>query len=192
MEDASGLIGAEIGILSNLIRRKMEFWDAQMDDPPQDPPTGMQCQILHYLTLAEQQKQGDRFQRDIETFFHMRRSTATGMLKLLEQHGWIQREPVSYDARLKRLVLTDKARNFNEIIHKRLEWTENRMRRGVSNQDLQVWFRVCARIRSNLEQPPDGQSEGVDCPSGSSAACAGPGSYTDNNTGNPIERRECR
>lgn len=154
MEDS---IGSEIGILSNLIRRKIEFWDAQMNDPPDKPPTGMQCQILHYLTVAEQRQQGDRFQRDIETFFHMRRSTATGMLKLLEQHGWIQRKPVSYDARLKRLVLTDKARNLNEIICQRLKWTENRMRRGITDEELQIWFQVCAKIRANLEQPSEGQ-----------------------------------
>lgn len=187
-------IGSEIGILSNLIRRKIRFSDAQMEDPP----TGMQCHILHYLTVAEQRRQGDRFQRDIETFFHMRRSTATGMLKLLEQHGWIQREPVAYDARLKRLVLTDKARNLDESIQKRLKWTENRMRRGISDDDLQVWFRVCGKIRANLEQPPEerppaeSSSSALASCSPEPASCAAPDTYTDNHTDAPIERRECR
>ena len=42
----------------------------------------------------------------------MARSTVTGVVKLMERKGLIRRESVSSDARLKKLVLTEK-RHFS-------------------------------------------------------------------------------
>lgn len=139
-------IGAELGMLNNLIKRQMACMMAGSDI---GCITGMQSMILHYLIQSE--GQGDRFQRDIETQFAMRRSTATGILQLMEQHGLITREQTAHDARLKRLKLTDKARALNAEIHKGLEQTEALMRQGVTEQELATWFAVCGKIRANLE-----------------------------------------
>ncbi|MCQ5128975.1 MarR family transcriptional regulator [Butyricicoccus faecihominis] len=140
-------IGAELGMLNNLIKRQMACMMAGSDI---DCITGMQSMVLHYLIQSE--GQGDRFQKDIETQFAMRRSTATGILQLMEQHGLVRREQSAHDARLKRLVLTDKARALNQEIHQGLEATEALMQRGVTQEELEIWFAVCEKIRVNLEQ----------------------------------------
>lgn len=146
-------IGAEIGMLGNLLKRQMVCHSGRAEP---DHATGMQAMIIHYLSGAQE----DRFQRDIETQFRFRRSTATGILQLMERRGLLVREPVPYDARLKRLVLTDKARALHQQIHEKLSRTEQVMREGIDEQDLAVWFRVTDQIRANLENYQRKASEG--------------------------------
>ncbi len=139
-------IGTELGMLNNLLRRQM----ACMASPEEAGVTGMQAIIIHHLLGCRDA--GDCFQKDIETQFRIRRSTATGMLKLMESRGFISREPVEHDARLKRLVLTDKARALDESIGREIKRTEAIMSNGIPKDELDTWFRVCDRIRTNLEQ----------------------------------------
>ena len=47
--------------------------------------------------------------KDIEEEFQIRKSTVTGILQLMEKNGFIYRESVEKDARLKRIVPTKKA-----------------------------------------------------------------------------------
>ena len=54
------------------------------------------------------------FQRDIEREFSITRSTVTNILQLMERKGYIARQSVAQDARLKQLVLTEKGRQFHE------------------------------------------------------------------------------
>lgn len=54
------------------------------------------------------------FQRDIEREFSITRSTVTNILQLMERKGYIARQSVEQDARLKQLVLTEKGRQFHE------------------------------------------------------------------------------
>lgn len=91
--------------------------------------------------------------------FRFRRSTATGILQLMEQHGLLRREPVPHDGRLKRLVLTDQALALDARIRERLRATEALMRAGISEEDLNTWFRVCGMIRANLENSQCKSSE---------------------------------
>ena len=141
-------IGAEIGMLHNLLRRQMACMTEKSANSAN--VTGMQAMIVHHLILRE--KQGDIFQKDLENAFQMRRSTATGILQRMEQHGILRREPVAHDGRLKRLVLTDRARAMDERITERMVQMEQMLREGIGAEELESWFAVCEKIRSNLEQ----------------------------------------
>lgn len=145
-------IGAELGMLNNLMKRHM----ACMSDVSEDI-TGMQAMIVHHLMRFE--KDGSVYQKDIENFFQIRRSTATGMLQLMEQHGLLRREPVERDARLKRLVLTEKARALDVRIQRKLDHFEQMMRENIEEEELAGWFRVCEKMRVNLEQEQRNASE---------------------------------
>ena len=146
-------IGAQLGMLNNLLKRQMACWAA---DSQTGNVTGMQGMIIHYLASVG----GDRFQKDVETQFGFRRSTATGILQLMEQHGLLRREPVPQDGRLKRLVLTEDALALDAEIRRRLRLTEEQMREGISAEELDTWFRVCGKIRGNLEKFQCKASEG--------------------------------
>ena len=142
---ADARIGAEIGMLHNLLRRQMACMTENAANM-----TGMQAMIVHHLIMHE--KKGDVFQKDIENVFQMRRSTATGILQLMEQHDLICREPVEYDGRLKRLVLTEQARAMDEYVTERMKQMEQLLRQGITEDELKGWFAVSEKIRSNLEQ----------------------------------------
>ena len=58
----------------------------------------------------------DVYQKDIEEEFRIRKSTVTGILKLLEKNGFIRRESVPQDARLKRIVPTARAESLRPQI----------------------------------------------------------------------------
>ena len=64
-----------------------------------DELTAMHGWILGYLCRNEHK---DIFQKDIEAEFKICRSTVTNILKLMEKKGYIKRESVPYDARLKK------------------------------------------------------------------------------------------
>ena len=55
--------------------------------------TNMQRLILHYILFQSLER--DIYQKDIEREFKIRRSSATGILQLLEKHGFIRRKLLS-------------------------------------------------------------------------------------------------
>ena len=69
--------------------------------------SGINARILVWLTA---QGEAEICQRDIEEAFAIRRSTVSRILRLMEEKGLIVREAVASDARLKRVRLTEQAR----------------------------------------------------------------------------------
>lgn len=97
-------------------------------------------------------KDRDVFQKDFEQEFNIRRSTASNILALIEKNGLIQRESVPYDARLKKITLTRKALDIQQEIDKAFERLEDTIKKDISSQELEVFFRVIDKINSNLER----------------------------------------
>lgn len=93
----------------------------------------------------------DVFQRDIEAHFRIARSTATGILKLMEKKGYIIREPFPNDGRLKRLILTEKAAALQEATMAHIGEMEKMLTAGISPEDLNCFCRVLTQIRQNAE-----------------------------------------
>lgn len=88
--------GAWINLLSHKLKKQMNAALSDLNI------TGVQSRILGYIIKHLQD--GPVFQKDVEDAFGLSRSTATGILQLLERDGVIRRESVAYDARLKSLV----------------------------------------------------------------------------------------
>ena len=76
------------------------FRDSLSEINPAERLTGVQGWVVGYLY---EHREADVFQRDLEAVFSVRRSTMTNMLQLMEKNGYITRESVSHDARLKKL-----------------------------------------------------------------------------------------
>ena len=94
----------------------------------------------------------DVFQKDFEQEFNIRRSTASNILALIEKNGLITRESVPYDARLKKITLTQKALDVQSVVEKAFESLEDTMKKGISEEELEVFFRVIDKINNNLER----------------------------------------
>ena len=91
-------------------------------------------------------------QKDFEQEFNIRRSTASNILALIEKNGLITRESVPYDARLKKIVLTQKALDIQCIVDKAFENLEETIKKDITDEELQMFFRVIDKINNNLER----------------------------------------
>ena len=138
-------IGLEIRILSNLCRREM---DRSSSIQYVESVTGTNGWIIGYL--ADNQGR-DIFQRDLEEEFSVRRSTASKVLKLMEQKGLIRRESVPYDARLKKLVLPDTALEMHSHVVRDSERLEAKLTKGLTDEELQTFFAIAEKIKDNLQ-----------------------------------------
>ena len=144
MGDKKRLIGFEIRTVNNLIKRYVQ----NQKLPELDASTGVHGWALRFFY---ENRHRDVFQRDFEERFSIRRSTATNMLKLMEKNGLIKRESVDYDARLKKIMLTDKAIEIHKRILKNIDGCEKTISQGISREELNIFFSVVDKIKANLE-----------------------------------------
>ncbi len=114
-----------------------------------DAATGVQGMIARYLY---DNRNREVFQKDLESSFSVRRSTMTTILKLMEKNGMITKEPVSYDARLKRILLTPSAVELQDRIRSGIDALEARMREGFDDGELEAFFRTADKIKGNLQK----------------------------------------
>lgn len=97
----------------------------------------------------------DIFQKDLEQEFDIRRSTASNILSLMEKNGLIVRQSVPYDARLKKIILTQKALDVQQAVEQAFDKLETRLRSDISDEELACFSRVIKKIQSNIERTDD-------------------------------------
>ena len=146
MPEEKRIIGFQVKAIGNLIRRNLDvrFAEAGLEDI-----VGMQGPLLGYLDRNT--LEGDVFQKDIEKEFNIRRSTATVMLQNLEQKGYIIREAVAYDARLKRIVLTEKAREVNREVRCQIDAFNEELEKNITEEEKAFFLQIADKIISNLK-----------------------------------------
>ena len=125
-------IGLELRALNNLIRRYFEFSNGW---------------IIGYLADHPDQ---DIFQKDIEDHFTIARSTASKVLTLMEQKGLIERQPVAQDARLKKIVLTDKTWKIREIMWMDADKLETTLVQGFREDEIDTLVSYLNRMKENI------------------------------------------
>lgn len=113
----------------------------------------MQKQVIHYIVAHQGE---DIYQKDIEKAFVISRSTASTMMKALENKGMISREPVPEDARLKRIVLNpDVQKRFGEVHSHMIDHIYeicNQMMKGLSDQEVEQFIHTLSRMKDNLKK----------------------------------------
>lgn len=139
-------IGLEIRTLSNLLKR---FIDNSATKKYVDELTGTHSWIIGYLYEHRDQ---DIFQRDLETEFSIRRSTATGILQLMEKNKLIIKSPVDYDARLKKITLTPRAIEIQEIITADIKRIEAQLTKGLTEEEIHVFLTIVNKIKDNINE----------------------------------------
>ena len=138
-------IGFAVRILSNAIKRDVEKSRSELGI---EHVKGVNGWAISYFY----ENQGkDIFQRDFEEKFSIRPSTASRMLKTMEQKGFIERISVENDARLKKIVLTEKAAENHQKIMESIRKRETKLRQGISTEELKTFFSVMERLTANME-----------------------------------------
>lgn len=115
-----------------------------------DELTIMQKHVLKFILLESLHR--NLYQKDIEEEFQIRKSTVTGILKLMEKHGYICRESVQKDARLKKVVPTAKAEALRPSIMEHIRHAEMNLTQGISEEDILICKKALCQMYHNLEQ----------------------------------------
>lgn len=97
----------------------------------------------------------------------------------MEKNGYIYRESARQDARLKRIVPTEKAENIRLAILKSIEENEEAMVRGIPKEDVELCKQVLWQMYENrrsvcnclADQEKERQSQEVDDVHGKEEHC---------------------
>ena len=114
---------------------------------PGNEPTHNQRRIMNFLF---ENKGREIFQKDIEEHFEISPATCSKTLKLIEKNGFIERKSVESDARLKKIVLTEKALELSERIKNDLDEFERLLTKGISEEELDAFFAVLDKVNENI------------------------------------------
>lgn len=144
-------IGPYVRHLSKSIRIAVdEALDKEFSCNNETRLTSVQAHVMGYITM--QHENGTPvYQRDIEQVFHIQRSTATGILKLLEQRGAIRRVSEEKDARMKRILVTEQTLQVKKRVDETIHGVEQRLVRGLSEEEIATYIELTEKLRRNLE-----------------------------------------
>ncbi len=142
-------IGFKIRMLSNLIKRDIE---REKDEQGLVLPKGINGWAISYFF---DHRDEDIFQKDFESEFSIRRSTASNILKTMEQNGFIKRISVESDARLKKIVVTEKAVNIHKAVLKNIAKREERLKKNLTDEEIETFLKLSDKIINNMEDYND-------------------------------------
>jgi len=137
-------IGSELWSLGNMIRRYFESASHRKEN---DEITGNNGRIIRFLADNAHR---DVYQKHLEEEFGITRSTASKVLRLMEQKGLIVRQTVERDARLKKIVLTDKAWEIYSLMRHDKEKLEQQLVRGFTEDEITTLYAYIQRMKNNI------------------------------------------
>ena len=143
-------LGISLRKVNILLRRRFESSPIRKE---LDHGTGMHGYIICYL---KDNNNRDLFQKDVEANFSMRRSTATAILQLMEKNGLIERKTVDYDARLKKIILTEKAKRLAELFEEEKRAINKVLESGFTQSELELFHSLLDRVANNLQDNQNG------------------------------------
>lgn len=138
-------IGKDIHRLDNRIKRYMDLHGNRRTF---EAITGNNGRIICFLSEHEGL---DIYQKDLEDEFGITRSTASRVIQLMEQKGLVERRSVAHDARLKKLVLTERSRELSHAMQREGDDMERLLLRGFSPEEQTQLCRFLERMMRNLE-----------------------------------------
>ena len=138
-------IGMQLHSLSNMNRR---YIDNNSHKQHFESITGTNGWIIGYL---DHNRDRDVFQKDLEDAFSITRSTVSKVVNLMVQKGLVERSPVEYDARLKKLTLTDKSLELISYMEDDRRKHEEVLMQGFSEEEKQQLSEYIKRMKNNMK-----------------------------------------
>lgn len=139
--------GALIIQTARVIRRAL---DARISAEVTPELTGVRGMLLGEIVRANQENR-DVYQRDVERWMQIRRSSVTAVLQAMEQDGFISRCSVEKDARLKRLSATPKGVAYHERIRVSIANFERDLQKEIDPEKQAVARTVLEQVLVNAQ-----------------------------------------
>ncbi len=142
-------IGMELRSLTNMNRR---YIDNNSHKQMFESITGTNGWIIAYL---DHNSDRDVFQKDLEEAFGITRSTVSKVVNLMVQKGLVERSPVDYDARLKKLTLTPKSLELISYMEEDRKKHNEVLLDGFSDEEKQQLSEYIQRMKNNMKTALD-------------------------------------
>lgn len=136
-------IGHKLRVINKEIRNNMEEKKAANGDDL----TPMQRWTIGFLYDHQSE---EIYQRDIEDVFSISRATASNILTLMEKKELIIRVSVKHDARLKKIMLTEKSSKIMKQVERDVNEMESRLLSGMTEEEAEQFQGYLDRIIQNL------------------------------------------
>ena len=92
------------------------------------------------------------YQKDIETEFGIRRSSVTSILQNIEKNGLITREGDISDARIKKVLLTEKGTMLSQLLKDYIYNLEAVIVSGMTTEEKELFLLLLKRALNNVEE----------------------------------------
>lgn len=109
-------------------------------------PSPTQMQIIEYIINSDEEV----LQCDLEKAIKLRRATISGVLKTMEKKNLITRVISSKDARVKKIILSDKTKKMYLESKAKLEALEELITSNISDNEINIFLEVMNRMQENL------------------------------------------
>lgn len=136
-------IGKLIHTVDIKLKRRIDCLAAEFD------LTAVQFFAMERIYVASER--GAVFQRDLEAAMDVRRSTVSNILGLLEKKGYVQRESVPEDARMKKLTLTPLGKRVYEDFKEHLSKSEARALSDLSPEEIDTLTILLKRLVKSIK-----------------------------------------
>lgn len=109
-------------------------------------PSPTQMQIIEYIINSDEEV----LQCDLEKAIKLRRATISGVLKTMEKKNLITRVISSKDARVKKIILSDKTKEMYLESKAKLETLEKIIISNISDSEINIFLEVINKMQENL------------------------------------------
>lgn len=118
--------------------------------PKGDLPPGFSISQLAAVGFLFYQHGHDVYQRDLEGFFKLRRSTLSSLLNALEKKDILRRVSVPHDARLKKLELTQKGERLGTQVQAQFLYLNDLLIQGLTPKEQKIFAQILDKISCSL------------------------------------------
>ena len=112
--------------------------------------TASQCAVLDYLFDCDKEAVT---QRDIEKGLNLRNPTVTGLLKRLDEKGYILSVPSNTDKRCKNIYLTEKAYDIQRHMEMQRRKLDKMLTIGMNKKEIEALEKMLNKVLYNIAEP---------------------------------------
>lgn len=112
--------------------------------------TSSQCAVLDYLFHTSKEEIS---QRDVEKNLNLKNPTVTGILKRLDEKGYILCVPNANDKRKKNIYLTEKAYDIQRRMELDRRKLDRELTRGMTKRETDALRRNLEKLLYNIAEP---------------------------------------
>ena len=112
--------------------------------------TSSQCAVLDYLFHTSKEEVS---QRDVEKNLNLKNPTVTGILRRLDEKGYILCVPNAHDKRKKNIYLTEKAYDIQRRMEADRRKLDRELTRGMTKREVEALRKNLEKLLYNIADP---------------------------------------